>query len=57
MKKAGRIREHQDLADMQLIAISSYGQDADQRRSHQSGFNYHLVKPVDPAKLQELLSK
>jgi PAS domain S-box-containing protein len=54
---AERIREHQDLAEMQLIAISGYGQEADQRRSKQAGFNHHLVKPVDPAKLQELLSK
>lgn len=54
---AERIREHKDLADMQLIAISGYGQEADQQRSHQAGFNHHLVKPVDPAKLQELLSR
>jgi PAS domain S-box-containing protein len=54
---AARIREHEDLDAMRLIAISGYGQDADQRRSQQSGFNHHLVKPIDPAKLQELLSK
>ena len=54
---AQRIREHQDLANMQLIAISGYGQEADQRRSQMAGFNHHLVKPVDPAKLQELLSR
>jgi CheY-like chemotaxis protein len=54
---AQRIREHEDLADMRLIAISGYGQEADQRRCEQAGFNQHLVKPVDPAKLQELLSK
>jgi PAS domain S-box-containing protein len=54
---AERIREHKDLADTELIAISGYGQEADQRRSHKAGFNHHLVKPVDPAKLQELLSR
>ncbi|HEX4590644.1 MAG TPA: PAS domain S-box protein [Gemmataceae bacterium] len=52
---AERIREHQDLADMRLIAISGYGQQADQRRCEQAGFNHHLVKPVDPATFQQLL--
>ncbi len=53
---AERIREHEDLANMRLIAISGYGQEADQRRCEKAGFSHHLVKPVDPAKLQELLS-
>jgi two-component system CheB/CheR fusion protein len=53
---AARIREHGDLGHLQLIAISGYGQEADHHRSHQAGFNHHLVKPIDPAKLQELLS-
>ena len=54
---AERIREHQDLKAMRLIAISGYGQEADQRRCEKAGFSHHLVKPVDPAKLQELLSR
>jgi PAS domain S-box-containing protein len=54
---AQRIREHEDLDNMRLIAISGYGQDTHRQRSHQPAFNYHLVKPIDPAKLQELLSK
>jgi CheY-like chemotaxis protein len=54
---ADRIREHMDLADMRLIAVSGYGHEADQRRSQKAGFNHHLVKPVDPAKLQAPLSK
>ncbi len=54
---AERIRENKALAEMQQIAISGYGQEADQRRSQKAGFNHHLVKPVDPARLQELLEK
>lgn len=51
---AQHIREHPEFAAMKLIAISGYGQEADQRRCQQAGFNHHLVKPVDPMKLQEL---
>lgn len=35
--------------------MGGYGQDSDRKRSEQAGFNHHLVKPVDPAKLQDLL--
>jgi PAS domain S-box-containing protein len=54
---AQRIREHPELTSMQLIAISGYGQEADQRRCQQAGFDHHLVKPVDPVKLEELLGE
>ena len=54
---AQRIREHPEFASMQLIAISGYGQEADQRRCQQAGFNHHLVKPVDLSKLEDLLAE
>jgi PAS domain S-box-containing protein len=38
-----------------LIALSGYGQEQDQRRSADSGFAAHLVKPVDPTKLIQLI--
>jgi len=38
-----------------LIAVSGYGQDEDRRRSREAGFDYHLVKPVDPAQLGEII--
>ncbi|HXF15469.1 MAG TPA: MASE1 domain-containing protein [Burkholderiales bacterium] len=40
---------------MFLIAVSGYGQDEDRRRSREAGFNYHLVKPVDPARLGDII--
>jgi CheY-like chemotaxis protein len=40
-----------------LVALTGYGQDEDRRRAEEAGFNAHLVKPADPAALQELLSK
>jgi CheY-like chemotaxis protein len=38
-----------------LIAISGWGQEADRNRSQESGFDRHLVKPVDPAEIFSLL--
>jgi CheY-like chemotaxis protein len=35
--------------------MTGYGQDSDRRRTKEAGFDHHLVKPVDPQKLQDLL--
>jgi two-component system CheB/CheR fusion protein len=40
-----------------LIAMTGYGQPEDRLKSKEAGFDYHLTKPVDPARLQDLLSK
>ena len=40
-----------------IIAMTGYGQEEDQRRSKEAGFNAHMVKPVDLETLQELLSR
>jgi CheY-like chemotaxis protein len=40
---------------MILIAVTGWGQADDRRRSKEAGFDYHLVKPVDPAALERLL--
>jgi len=42
--------------DMVLIAVTGWGQEADRHRSRESGFDYHLVKPVDPAALIQLMA-
>jgi two-component system CheB/CheR fusion protein len=39
-----------------LIAMTGYGSDADRQRSKEAGLADHLVKPVDPARLEELLA-
>jgi signal transduction histidine kinase len=41
---------------MVLIALTGWGQDEDKSRSKEAGFNFHIVKPVDPAGLQNLLA-
>jgi PAS domain S-box-containing protein len=39
-----------------LIAVTGWGQEEDRRRSHEAGFDHHLVKPVDPHDLMRLLA-
>lgn len=41
---------------MIIIAVTGWGQDEDRRRSHEAGFNHHVVKPVDAASLVKLLA-
>ena len=44
---ARRLRATDAGRGMILVAISGYGQQADQQRSRLAGFDVHLVKPVD----------
>ncbi|HVG08493.1 MAG TPA: ATP-binding protein [Thermoanaerobaculia bacterium] len=39
-----------------LVALTGYGQQEDQRRALDAGFDLHLTKPVEPAALQKLLA-
>ncbi len=52
---ARRLRERAALKDVFLVALTGYGQEEDRRRSRESGFDRHLVKPVDPVQVQALL--
>jgi CheY-like chemotaxis protein len=38
-----------------LVALTGWGQEVDRRRSREAGFDMHLVKPVDPATLCDML--
>jgi CheY-like chemotaxis protein len=53
---ARKIRANPTTAKARLIAVTAYGQDEDRRRSHEAGFEQHLVKPVDPDALQRVLN-
>ncbi|MEK6336400.1 MAG: ATP-binding protein [Acidobacteriota bacterium] len=52
---AQHLRQLEQIKNVRLIAITGYGQDADRQRSQEAGIDLHLVKPVDPKKLQEVL--
>jgi PAS domain S-box-containing protein len=38
-----------------LIALTGWGQDEDKRLAAESGFDLHLVKPIDPSSLDDLI--
>lgn len=44
---ARHIRQLPELQKIRLLAVSGYGQQEDRERSHEAGFDLHLVKPVD----------
>jgi DNA-binding response OmpR family regulator len=50
-----RIRREPWGRNVVLIALTGWGQDEDRRRSHEAGFDHHMVKPVDPQELMKLL--
>ena len=52
---AERLRELPQGTRAVLVAITGYGQDEDRRRSREAGIDHHLVKPVSPEALHELL--
>ena len=53
---AGRIRRDLGMTSTRLIALSGYGTAEDRRRSRESGFDAHIVKPLDPTTLPEVLA-
>ena len=52
-----RIREQPWGKDMLIIALTGWGQEEDRRATMETGFNAHLVKPVDHDALLKLLEK
>ena len=52
---ARRIRATPELAGTVLVALTGWGQQEDRRRSIESGFDHHVVKPVDPLTLTQIV--
>lgn len=55
IEAARRLRELPTGSNALLVAITGWGQDEDRERTRAAGFDYHLVKPVDPVRLAEIL--
>jgi signal transduction histidine kinase len=53
---ARRLRHHPQRGRMRLVAVSGFGQPADQQASRAAGFDAHLVKPVTLADLDASLA-
>jgi hypothetical protein len=41
---------------MVLVTVTGWGADEDKRRATEAGFNFHIVKLLDPAALDRLLA-
>lgn len=52
---AERLRAAGSDTRLRLVALTGYGRQSDKIRSHEAGFDAHLLKPVDLADLQRLL--
>jgi CheY-like chemotaxis protein len=52
---ARRLREIRDQPPFRIVAVTGWGQQPDRRKSHEAGFDVHLVKPVSMHALLEVL--
>ena len=52
---ATELRRLPGLADLQLIAVTGYGQEIDRQRTTRAGVRHHLIKPVDISTLERAL--
>jgi two-component system, chemotaxis family, CheB/CheR fusion protein len=53
---AHRLRAEPLLSGLVLIAVTGYGQAPDLEKSRAAGIDHHLLKPVDPDLLREMLA-
>ncbi len=54
---ARRLRASRLEPQPRIVAITGWGQGADRERSHEAGFDLHLVKPVDMHELERALGE
>jgi PAS domain S-box-containing protein len=56
-KVAAALRQDPATSGVRLIALTGYGQAEDRQRALASGFDAHLIKPVDPGKLLQAIGE
>lgn len=54
---AQRLRSDASFANLPLVALTGYGQDTDRQAVTASGYDLHLVKPLNPQKLDHILAQ
>ena len=54
---ARRIRRQPTPKKVVLVALTGYGQESDRQQSQEAGFDHHLTKPADFAKVLEILTQ
>ncbi|HEX9671214.1 MAG TPA: chemotaxis protein CheB [Thermoanaerobaculia bacterium] len=53
---ARRLRRRRRMAKALLVALTGYGQEEDRHRALEAGFDHHLIKPVIPQAVYELVA-
>jgi 3-methyladenine DNA glycosylase Tag len=57
----GSVHVHDDRLLFEFLVLeeaqAGWGQEDDRRLSKEAGFDFHMVKPVDPAALENLLEE
>jgi PAS domain S-box-containing protein len=53
---ARRLRQERWGRNLLLVAVTGWGQEQDRQRTKEIGFDCHLVKPVEAARIQDLLA-
>lgn len=53
---AQKLREMPELNHVKLVALTSYSAASDVSAAKKAGFDAHLIKPADLARIQELLA-
>lgn len=56
LEVASRIRPMPDGEGMLLVAVTGYGQTLDWQKTREASFDLHLVKPVDPETLANVIA-
>jgi two-component system CheB/CheR fusion protein len=53
---ARRLRGQEGMAGAVIVAVTGYGEEEDRQRAKEAGFDCHMLKPVPPEDLKELLA-
>ncbi len=53
---ARRLRDRPDSSCATLVALTGWGQESDRQKSRLAGIDHHLVKPVEPETLRDILA-
>jgi len=56
LEVARRLRARPELEGTIFIALTGWGKDEDRRQSQEAGFQHHLIKPLEPSILQNILA-
>lgn len=57
LEVARRMRQMTETKDAVLVAVTGWGSDEDRRRTHEAGFNCHMVKPVTYEAINQVLEE